>query len=73
MYKDILRAIVGIEIFPMISLCLFVLVFGVVLVWTSRLDGAWLARTARLPLEPDKGSAEAAGHVSQRTLSGGRQ
>jgi hypothetical protein len=57
MYKDILRSIVGIEIFPMISLCLFVLVFAVVLVWTSRLDGAWLARSASLPLEPDKGSA----------------
>ena len=68
MYKDILRSIVGIEIFPMISLCLFVLVFAVVLVWTSRLDGAWLARTARLPLEPDPRAADEALH-----LPGGEQ
>jgi cytochrome c oxidase cbb3-type subunit IV len=52
MYKEILRSIAGIEVFPVISLCLFVVVFAVVLVWTSRLDGAWLARSAGLPLEP---------------------
>jgi hypothetical protein len=54
MYKEILRSITGIEIFPLVSLCLFVAVFAVVLVWTSRLDGAWLARSAGLPLEPDR-------------------
>jgi len=69
MYQDILRSIAGIEVFPVISLCLFVVVFAVVLVWTSRLDGAWLARSARLPLEPEKGSAADMG--SQ--LTGGRQ
>ena len=53
MYKEILRSIAGIEIFPVISLCLFVAVFAIVLVWASRLDGAWLERSAGLPLEPD--------------------
>ena len=53
MYKEILRSIVGIEIFPVISLCLFVAIFTVVLVWTSRLDRTWLARNARLPLDAD--------------------
>jgi hypothetical protein len=53
MYKDILRSIVGIEIFPVISLCLFVAVFAIVLTWTSRLDGTWLARNSRLPLEAE--------------------
>ena len=57
MYQDILRSITGIEIFPVISLCLFVFVFAVVLVWTSRLDGAWLARSASLPLEREEGPA----------------
>ena len=65
MYKDILRSITGIEIFPVISLCLFVVVFAVVLVWTSRLDGAWLARSAGLPLEPDPRSPTPTGqHVA---------
>ena len=59
MYKDILQSITGIEIFPVISLCLFVAVFAVVLVWTSRLDSAWLARSAGLPLEPDPPSPDA--------------
>ena len=40
MYMDILRAIAGIEIFPVVSLLLFVTVFTVVLVWTLRLDRA---------------------------------
>jgi hypothetical protein len=69
MYKNILRSITGIEIFPMISLCLFVLVFAVVLVWTSRLDGAWLARSASLPLEPDPRSAA----DEELQLTGGEQ
>ena len=69
MYQDILRSITGIEIFPVISLCLFVAVFAVVLVWTSRLDGAWLARSASLPLEPEKGSAT----DKDSHLRGGRQ
>ena len=69
MYMDILRSIAGIEIFPVISLCLFVFVFAVVLVWTSRLDGAWLAQSASLPLEPDKEPAADNG----THLRGGRQ
>ena len=51
MYKDILQSIAGIDVFPVISLCLFVAVFAIVLVWTSRLDAAWLSRSARLPLD----------------------
>jgi hypothetical protein len=51
MYKDILRSIAGIEVFPIVSLVLFVSVFAIVLLWTSRLDGPRLARLARLPLD----------------------
>jgi hypothetical protein len=57
MYKDILRSIAGIEIFPVISLCVFVAVFVGVLIWTSRLDAARLARMSRLPLEGGGDSA----------------
>lgn len=67
MYKDILQSITGIEIFPVISLCLFVAVFTVVIVWTSRLDGAWLARIAALPLEPD----DRAGRDANQAHAGG--
>jgi hypothetical protein len=52
MYADILRRIAGIEVFPVISLLLFVIVFAVVLVWTARLDATRIDRLERLPLDP---------------------
>ena len=51
MYKEILRGITGIEVFPVISLVLFVLVFGVVLIRVLRADRAELDRHASLPLD----------------------
>ena len=51
MYSDILRRIVGIEVFPIISLMLFVAVFTVVLIWTVRMDTTRIARLAQLPLD----------------------
>lgn len=68
MYKEILRSIAGIEIFPVISLCLFVAIFAIVIAWTSRLDAGWLARHARLPLEADPGDP-----TGRSELSGGRR
>jgi cbb3-type cytochrome oxidase subunit 3 len=52
MSKEVLRAISGIEIFPVISLVLFVTVFTVIVVWALRLDRRELEHAARLPLEP---------------------
>jgi hypothetical protein len=51
MYTDILRRISGIEVFPVISLLLFVVVFAVVLVWTARLDRDRIGQMERLPLD----------------------
>ena len=53
MYKELLRSVVGIEIFPVISLMLFVVVFAVVLYRAFRLDRHRLARMAQLPLDGD--------------------
>ena len=52
MYMDILRRIAGIEVFPVVSLLLFVAVFAVVLVWTARLDAGRVSELAALPLDP---------------------
>ena len=60
MHIETLRAIAGIEIFPVVSLLLFVTVFTVVLVWTLRLDRARVAAAARLPLDGIATSAGAA-------------
>jgi hypothetical protein len=51
MYTDILRHIAGIAVFPVVSLVTFVLFFGGMLIWTSRLDSRKLSRLSRLPLE----------------------
>ena len=61
MHIDTLRAIAGIEIFPVVSLLLFVAVFTVVLVWTLRLDRTRVAAAAHLPLDgatPPAGAAD---------------
>jgi hypothetical protein len=52
MYTDILRRIAGIEVFPVVSLLLFVVIFAVVLVWTARLDADRIGSLERLPLDP---------------------
>jgi hypothetical protein len=51
MYKEVLQAIAGIEIFPVVSLLLFVGVFGTILYWTSRVDRARLVKLAQMPLD----------------------
>jgi hypothetical protein len=53
MYKDVLRAIVGIEVFPVLSLLIFLAVFVVMLVWVVRMDRRRLATYAQLPLDDD--------------------
>lgn len=53
MYKEVLRTIAGIEVFPLLSLFVFLTVFVVMLVWVARLDRVRLARYANLPLEED--------------------
>ena len=61
MYTDILRRIAGIEVFPVISLVLFVTVFTVVLVWTVRLDRARITLLSRLPLDEEDAAGSAPG------------
>lgn len=53
MYSDILRSIVGIEVFPIVSLLLFVAVFVVMLVKVGRADRVELERLAAIPLDRD--------------------
>lgn len=51
MYKELLQSIAGVEIFPVVSLLLFVVVFGTVLYWTSRVDRATLTEMSQMPLD----------------------
>jgi len=51
MYKEILLTVTGIHVFPVISLILFVIVFGSVLVSVARMDTHRANRLAALPLD----------------------
>jgi hypothetical protein len=51
MYKEILQSIVGIEIFPVISLVLFVIVFTAVIISVARMDRTSASGLAALPLD----------------------
>ena len=51
MYKEILLTMTGIHVFPVISLILFVVVFGSVLVSVARMDSRRVHRLASLPLD----------------------
>lgn len=58
MYKELLRSITGVQVFPIVSLCLFVGVFLFVIVRAYRLDASRLSQLARLPFDDDKGAQQ---------------
>jgi hypothetical protein len=69
MHKEVLRAIVGIDVFPVVSLVLFVVVFAAAIVRAMRLDGRLVAELSLLPCDPAPGTRQAPGtqHAAPRT------
>jgi hypothetical protein len=53
MYNDILRTIAGIEVFPVVSLVVFVTFFTIVLVRVARMTRSSVDHHARLPLDEE--------------------
>ena len=51
MIRDILQSINGIEIFPVVALMLFFIVFTAIIVWTVLLDKEHINKMKQLPLE----------------------
>lgn len=51
MYGDILRGIAGVEIFPVLSLVIFVAFFAIVLVRVVRMKRSRIEHLSRLPLD----------------------
>ena len=60
MYADILRSIIGIEIFPVVSLVIFVAFFTGVLVRVAKMDRGHVERLSRLQLAGDGAASEEA-------------
>jgi len=66
MYKDVLRSIEGIEIFPVISLIIFTLFFGGLIFYAMGLRKNKVEALANLPLEDHEVMTDA---VSESTHS----
>jgi hypothetical protein len=62
MYKDVLRSIDGIGIYPVISLVIFVCFFVTVFLWVSRIRSAEAKELAAMPL--DDGTTDSSSSLS---------
>lgn len=51
--KHHMESIIGIEIYPMISLLIFFIFFTVLILWVTRSDKGYNARMANMPLEEE--------------------
>jgi cytochrome c oxidase cbb3-type subunit 3 len=51
MHKDILNSIYGVEIFPIIALIIFFIVFISIIIWVMKLDKSRIEKMSLLPLE----------------------
>ena len=51
MYKEVLRSINGIEIYPLISLGIFLVFFILLFVWLKQKDSNYFNEMSKLPLD----------------------
>jgi len=51
MYKEILQSIEGIEIYPLISLFIFLALFTGITIWILKLDKKYVKKMEALPLD----------------------
>jgi hypothetical protein len=54
MYKEILRSIENIEIYPIISLIIFLLFFVGMFIWVIRVPKGYVDHMSALPMDEDK-------------------
>jgi cbb3-type cytochrome oxidase subunit 3 len=58
MYKEVLRSIENVEIFPIISLVIFVLFFVGIIIWAIRVPKDVIDHMSSLPMDGDDIKAE---------------
>ena len=51
MIRNLLQSIEGVEIYPFISLLVFIIFFVVILVWMFRIDKNYIKEMEQLPLD----------------------
>ena len=54
MYNEILRSFGGIDVYPVVSLVIFVTFFAIVIARALRMDARRVGRLAALPLDSDE-------------------
>lgn len=67
MYKDVLRAIAGIDTFPIVSLVIFVVTFALVLISVLHMDRASADEMAALPLDGGAAAGDSTQHPALST------
>ena len=53
MFSNYLSSIDGVEIFPIITLIIFVAVFLLTVVWTFKKDESYLAKMSNMPIDSE--------------------
>ncbi len=53
MYKEVLRSIENVEIFPIISLVIFVLFFTGIAIWALKVPKEYIEHMSSLPMDDD--------------------
>ena len=66
MYKEILQSIEGVEIYPIISLIVFVVFFVVVTIWLIRMDKNYINEMKQLPLTNDDNNKTNSGELNEK-------
>ncbi|MFU8859436.1 MAG: hypothetical protein ACNA8K_03335 [Cyclonatronaceae bacterium] len=58
MYKDVLSRMEGVDLFPLISLFIFLTFFVLLIMWVIRLNRGYIDTMANMPLEDDESSGK---------------
>jgi|UniRef100_A0A832G816 hypothetical protein len=66
MYKEILQSIEGVEIYPIISLIVFVVFFVVVTIWLIKMDKNYINEMKQLPLNKDDNNKINSGELNEK-------
>ncbi|MFO7525343.1 MAG: cbb3-type cytochrome c oxidase subunit 3 [Ignavibacteriaceae bacterium] len=53
MIRDVLQSLEGIELYPVISLIIFIVFFAVLIIWMIKVDKKYIKKMKNLPLEKE--------------------
>lgn len=67
MIRDVLESLEGIELYPVISLIIFIVFFAVLIIWMIKVDKKYIKKMKNLPLEKeDESENNNSGDVNEK-------